>query len=196
MIFKKENLRIYLNWDNHIKLENIAREKMPESPLWISKSINPNSKEYSEKMDIYYDEILRIKENEPELFKKSWQNIELAREKAQQNTWNLLNDYCKLNGNAQLRDKRSFEHRLKSDYLGDSYGHFPMGKTFSLILTIPEETNWYGKRVRSKFDIDIVVDTEKVTKINGINDMQFSIYTLKQKLEFGNKITIIPLEKK
>ena len=194
MIFTKNDISVFLSWDIQNRLEEIARTEMENDPIWIVNSINHSSKEYSEKMDIYYSKIRDFRDKYPERFEKEMVKLNLIGKKAQENCWRLLNEYCKRNSLAYLVDNRPFENQLQSDYQGDSYGYYPLGRKFSLVYKIPELKNWYGKKIQNDTEIKIMIDTKKVTKITGEFGFLFTIFTSEREYIFGRGLSILPVK--
>ncbi|CAD0002307.1 hypothetical protein [Flavobacterium salmonis] len=190
-----EGLNIFITWDQYkILLNDNVREKLDNL-----QPIDPDNvkKVFKEKNKILFDAIetrYRNKENALE-FLNSWMKFDIEGKEAKENAWNLLNDYCREKDYTYLKDNRSFDEQLRADCLGNSYTYYPLSKKFSLIYHIPERKNWFGKIIQFSSEIEILIDTDKITRIEGEFKFIFKIHTLEYEYIFGRGLSIIPNNK-
>lgn len=192
MILKVSNLDFFLTWENYKKLHKKALfEKDDDSEnyaFWLFNSMQQNSEEHKEKIELYIKTLKQISKESKKEFQKKWLNFELSEKEARDNCWNIINDFCYQKNDYYLRDNRTFEESLKSDYLGESYTEYPIGKTFSIILNSEKRTNWWSTPNIHR-DMEIVINTDKVLGINGCFE-NFRILFDKLIITFENRKAI------
>jgi hypothetical protein len=188
MIIKR--LNIFLTWkqSDQILTDKVKSEisqipyKMPEE---FDKFIDKENQ-------ILYNEVKR-QMSKPEKaleFIESWLKFDIVGIEAKQNTLNLLKDFSTTRSGIVLKDNRV--EYTNNDY--DFEKHYPLGQEFSLICEVPKIKNWYGKILQKSTEIEIVIDTQKVTRLEGEFKFLFTIYFQHQKLVFGNGISVIPYD--
>ena len=143
MILKVNNLDFFLTWENYKNLhEKALFEKDDNSEnyaFWLFNSLQQNSIEHKEKIEVYIKTLKEISTESKQEFQNKWLNFELSEKEARDNCWNIINDFCNQKNDYQIYDNRTFEESVKSDYLGESYTEYPVGKTFSLTLVVKKK---------------------------------------------------------
>lgn len=182
---------IFLTW---AQSEQILTDKVEREISEISfKMPQEFDKFLRRKNQIVYDELKRqmLKPEKAIEFKESWLKFDIVGTEARQNTFNLLQGFNTRENLIKLKGNRIAY--TGNDYEFDKF--YPLGQVFSMVYEIPEIKNWYGKKIQKSTEVDIMIDTRKVTRISGEFKFLFTIYFQHQKIIFGNGISIITYEK-
>lgn len=165
---KFRNCIVYL----HKSLYKEVRQKAlrDKDIFFRSSSEIKNSKAYLEAQKIIHEYLFNEYKRNKEHFYTHYCKFDLREEKAREDTWSILYDYCHLYGSAYLKEsgERDFQERLFSDLSGESI-NYPMGTNFYFCQII--DKYWFRLRKKPRRIIAFQIALKDVTRIAGsMND--------------------------
>lgn len=184
MIIK--GLDIFLTWNQSDQiLTERVKSKISKIPY---RFLDEFDKYIKTKDQILYNEVKRqmLRPERALEFKESWLKFDITGIEAKQNVYNLLSGYSLTRNDIILKDNR-IEY-AQNDYEFEKF--YPLGKVFSFIYKVPKIKNWYGKELQKSIDIEIEIDSQKVTRLEGEFKSLFTIYFKHQKLIFGRGVSV------
>lgn len=184
MIIK--GLDIFLTWNQS---EQILTEKVKSKISKIPYKLPEEFDNYIKAKDqILYNEVKRqmLRPERALEFKENWLKFNITGIEAKQNVYNLLSGYSLTRNEIILKDNRVAY--TQNDYEFEKI--YPLGKVFSFIFKVPTIKNWYGKVLQKSIDIEIEIDSQQVTRLEGEFKSLFTIYFKHQKLIFGSGVSV------
>ena len=130
--------------------------------------------------------------NDPASFESRFVQFDLVGNSAQENTWDILYDYCDLFKCGWLSDMRDAMSSMLDDYLGNSYA-YPQGKSFMLVLGV-HPVGLFSRilPLKCKPITNIVIDCSSVLRMSGSLSC-FRLTLTQIELDCSNgQVTVLP----
>lgn len=152
----------------HKKYSELRKEvSKDKSRMWRISSRMQGTKETEEKDNLMYDLLFKKYNEDKDKFLENWYSFDLLGEEASLNVWDLLYDFSSYYGYSYLKDFRDFLEKMEADHSGELY-LYPMGKVFSFNHFVRPSKWWWKYKYKMKGRIiELIIDTNKVSRING-----------------------------